>query len=79
MVIKLIKSPESLYKFEEQKAKKENEAKFKLWFRLNYLYDLNVYVVMNVCMEKDLNRLEIVSVHKVKRKIQEKIENAGKD
>lgn len=73
-VISLIIMQRGLYKFQEQKAKNPNERKFKLWFRLNYLYDMNLYIVINAKMkEKGLNRLEIISAHKVKRKIQEKI------
>ena len=79
-ILYLIKSQQGLYKFQEQPAKNKGESKFKLWFRLNYLYDMNIYIVMNVKIkEKGLNRLEIISAHKVKRQIQEKLENANKD
>lgn len=77
IVIKLIKTQKGLYKFEEQKANYPNERKFKLWFRLNYIYDLNTYIVITLKKEKDLNILEIISAHKVKRKIQRKIENGN--
>ena len=71
-IINLIVSQKGLYKFEEQTAKNPNEQKFKLWFKLNYIYDMNIYIV--VIMEKeDLNSLKIISAHKVKRRIQEKI------
>ena len=46
-IIKLILSQKGLYKFEEQNAKNLDELKFKLWFRLNYIYDMNVYIVIN--------------------------------
>lgn len=46
-VIRLIKTQKGLYKFEEQPARKEDESKYKLWFRLNFLYDMNVYIVNN--------------------------------
>ena len=74
-IIFLLTSQKGLYKFEEQKPRNtENELKFKLWFKLNYLYDMNIYIVINKKpMEKDLNIMEIISAHKVKRKIQEKI------
>jgi hypothetical protein len=86
-IISLIKTQKGLYKFEEQSAKKTREFKFKLWFKLNYLYDMNVYIVIQIRLKKthpreeqSLNRLEIISAHKVKRKIQEKIqENANKN
>src|SRR3989344_7280579 len=69
-VISLLNSQKGFYRFEEQKAINENELKFKLWFKLNYLYDMNIYVVMNKKpLEKGLNRLLIISAHKVKRKI----------
>lgn len=71
-VLKLIKTQKGLYKFEEQLAKNKDERKFKLWFRLNYIFDMNVYAVI-ILREKDLNRLEIISAHKVKRKIQKEI------
>lgn len=78
-IISLITSQKGLYKFQEQTARNKNELKFKLWFQLNYLYDMNIYIVMNkIPLEKDLNRLMIISAHKVKRKIQEKIENENK-
>ena len=73
-VISLLTCPDNLYKFEEQIPKNPNELKFKLWFKLNYIFDLNVYIVMKKEPEKGLNSLEIITVHKVKRKIQEKIE-----
>ena len=74
-IMSLIKTQKGLYRFQEQKAKELNEKKFKLWFKLNYLYDMNLYIVINVKMrEKGLNRLEIISAHKVKRKIQEGID-----
>lgn len=73
-VISLIISQEGLYKFQEQKADNPDELKLKLWFKLNYLYDINVYVVINKeHKEKGLNRLEIITAHKVKRKIQKEI------
>jgi len=71
-IVDLIISQKGLYKFEEQSAKNLNEQKFKLWFKLNYLYDMNIYVVI-IIDNKDLNSLKIISAHKVKRKIQEKI------
>ena len=71
-IINLIASQEGLYKFEEQIAKNPNELKFKLWFKLNYIYDMNIYVVI-IINKKDLNTLKIISAHKVRRKIQEKI------
>jgi len=74
-IISLLTSQKGLYKFEEQKPiNAESELKFKLWFKLNYLHDMNVYIVINKKpMEKGLNRMEVISAHKVKRKIQEKI------
>ncbi len=73
-IVNLIRSSEKLYKFEEQTAKNPDESKFKLWFKLNYIYDMNVYTVINKkSREKGLNSLRIISAHKVKRKIQEKI------
>ena len=36
-----------MYKFEEQTAKNPDELKFKLWFKLNYIYDINVYIIKN--------------------------------
>ncbi|MBT4135269.1 hypothetical protein HOD75_00430 [archaeon] len=71
-IVNLIVSQNGLYKFEEQSAKNSNEQKFKLWFKLNYIYDMNIYVVV-IIEKKDLNSLKIISAHKVKRKIQEKI------
>ena len=71
-IINLIASQKGLYKFEEQTAKNPNELKFKLWFKLNYVYDMNTYIVI-IEKKKDLNSLKIISAHKVKRKIQEKI------
>lgn len=74
-IVSLLISQKGFYRFEEQKAINEGELKFKLWFKLNYLYDMNVYVVMNKTpLEKGLNRLMIISAHKVKRKIQENID-----
>ena len=74
-IVSLIISQKDLYKFQEQKAGDSDEVKLKLWFQLNYLYDINVYVVMNKEeKEKGLNRLMIISAHKVKRKIQQEIE-----
>lgn len=79
-IFSLIKTQEGLYKFEEQKAREEGELKFKIWFRLNYIYDMNIYIVINaIIREKGLNRLEIISAHKVKRKIQKQIEDANKN
>ena len=79
-VLYLIKSQKGLYKFQEQPAKNKGESKFKLLFKLNYLYDMNIYLVINLKIkEKGLNRLEIISAHKLKRKIQEQIENANKN
>lgn len=73
-IISLLTSQKGLYKFEEQKAKNEGELKFKLWFKMNYIYDMNIYIVINEKpMEKGLNRMEIISAHKVKIKIQEQI------
>jgi len=71
-IVNLVVSQKGLYKFEEQTAKNQNEQKFKLWFKLNYIYDMNLYVVV-IIGKKDLNSLKIISAHKVKRKIQEKI------
>ena len=73
-LVSLLTTQKGLYKFQEQTAKYLNELKFKLWFKLNYLYDINLYIVMNKeIKEKGLNRLEIISAHKVKRKIQQEI------
>jgi|ETNmetMinimDraft_2_1059921.scaffolds.fasta_scaffold94989_2 hypothetical protein len=73
-IVDLLISQKELYKCEEQKAKKNNELKFKLWFKLNFVYDMNVYIVFNRDeREEGLNKLEIISAHKVKRKIQERI------
>lgn len=73
-IISLITSQKGLYKFQEQTSKNPNELKFKLWFKLNYLYDMNVYIIMNKELkEKGLNSFKIISAHKVKRKIQEQI------
>jgi len=73
-IISLLTSQKGLYKFEEQKARNDNELKFKLWFKINYIYDMNIYIVINEkLLEKGLNRLRIISAHKVKRKIQEQI------
>src|SRR3989344_7588303 len=72
-ILNLIKTQNGLYKFEEQKAKNEDEQKFKLWFRLNYIFDMNVYVVVIFKKEKSLNILEIISAHKVKRRIQKEM------
>ena len=67
------------YYFKEQKAKNRGELKFKLWFKLNWMYDMNVYVVMNKeKKKKGLNRLKIVSAHKVRRRIQEEINKNGR-
>ena len=71
-IINLITSQKGLYKFEEQTAKNPNELKFKLWFELNYVYDMNAYIVI-IEKKKGLNSLKIISAHKVKRRIQEKI------
>lgn len=74
-IVSLLISQKGLYKFEEQKAMNDGELKFKLWFKLNYLYDMNIYIVINKKpLEKGLNRLMIISAHKVKRKIQERID-----
>lgn len=73
-IIELIKTQKGLYKFEEQLAKNKGESKYKLWFNLNYLFDMNVYIVITIFENKSLNRLEIISAHKVKRKIQGEIE-----
>lgn len=74
-IISLITSQKDLYKIQEQEAKNPDELKFKLWFKLNYIYDMNVYIVINKDIrEKGLNSLKIISAHKVKRKIQEQIE-----
>lgn len=35
-IVSLVTSQKELYKLQEQKAKKPNELKFKLWFKLNY-------------------------------------------
>jgi hypothetical protein len=72
-LLNLIKTQRGLYKFEEQKARNEDEQKFKIWFRLNYLFDMNIYVVLIFKKEKSLNMLEIISAHKVKRRIQKEI------
>ena len=74
-IVSLLTSQNGLYKFEEQKPKDiENELKLKLWFKLNYLYDMNIYIVINKKpVEKSLNRMYIISAHKVKRNIQDKI------
>jgi len=74
-IVSLLTSQKGLYKFQEQVAKNIDELKFKLWFELNYIYDMNVYIVINKeRKEKGLNSLKIISAHKVKRKIQKKIE-----
>jgi len=74
-IVSLITSQKGLYKFQEQPAKNPNELKFKLWFKLNYIFDMNVYIVINKePRKKGLNSLEIISAHKVKRKIQQQIE-----
>ena len=70
-VIFLIKNQKELYKFQEQRARNPQEKKFKLWFKLNYLYDMNIYIIINE--EKGLNRLMVISAHKVKRRIQQQI------
>lgn len=73
-IVKLIISQEGLYKFQEQKARNLGELKFKLWFQLNYLYDMNVYIVINKDeREKGLNTLKIISAHKLKRDIQRRL------
>ena len=74
-VIFLLTSQEGLYRFEEQKPKNpENEIKLKLWFKLKYLHDMNIYIVINKKpREKGLNRMIVISAHKVKRKVQERI------
>ncbi len=78
-IISLIVSQKGLYKILEQIAKNADELKFKLWFKLNYVYDMNVYIVINKStLEKSLNRLMIISAHKVKRRIQKEIENENK-
>jgi hypothetical protein len=41
-VIQLIKNQKGLYKVEEQTARKKGERKFKLWFRLNYVFDTSM-------------------------------------
>jgi len=77
-IVSSIISQKGLYKFQEQKAREPDELKFKLWFRLNYIYDINVYIVINKePKEKGLNRLEIISAHKVKRDIQKYIRKNG--
>ena len=78
-IISLIISQKELYKIQEQTAQNTDELKFKLWFQLNYLYDMNVYIVINKFLEKGLNRLMIISAHKVKRKIQRQIEDENKN
>ena len=78
-IISLIVSQKGLYKIQEQTAKNTDELKFKLWFQLNYLYDMNVYIIINkIPLEKSLNRLMIISAHKVKRRIQRQIEDEKK-
>lgn len=72
-VLRLIKTQKGLYKFEMQKGRNPKEEKFKLWFRLNYVFDMNIYIVIILNKEKGLNRLEIISAHKVRRKIQREI------
>ena len=74
-IVSLLISQKGLYKFQEQPAKNIDELKFKLWFELNYIYDMNVYIVINKeHKEKGLNNLKIISAHKVKRTIQKQIE-----
>lgn len=74
-IVSLVTSQKGLYKFQEQVAKSIDELKFKLWFELNYIYDMNVYIVINKeHKEKGLNSLKIISAHKIKRKIQKQIE-----
>ncbi len=74
-IVSLLTTLKGLYKSQEQEAKNLDELKFKLWFELNYLYDMNIYIVINKeHKEKGLNSLRIISAHKVKRKIQKQIE-----
>ena len=74
-IISLITSQKGMYKFQEQPAKNSDELKLKLWFKLNYIFDMNVYIVINKEQrEKGLNSLKVISAHKVKRKIQQQIE-----
>ena len=78
-IMSLIMGQKGFYYFKEQKAKNRGELKFKLWFKLNWMYDMNVYVVMNKeKKKKGLNRLKIVSAHKVRRRIQEEINKNGR-
>lgn len=41
-IVSLIISQKDLYKFQEQEAKNPDEIKLKLWFKLNYLFDIIV-------------------------------------
>lgn len=73
-IIELLTTQKGLYKFEEQKAKNPDEIKVKLWFDLNYLLDMNVYVYFNrEEKKKGLNILKIISAHKVRKNIQRKL------
>ncbi|MEA3329464.1 MAG: hypothetical protein U9Q06_01855 [Nanoarchaeota archaeon] len=49
----LLITQNGLYKFQEQLAKYPNELKFKLWFKLNYIFDMNIYIVIN----KEINSI----------------------
>ncbi|MBI5148413.1 hypothetical protein HZA33_01920 [Candidatus Pacearchaeota archaeon] len=74
-IISLLTSQDKLYRFQEQPSKSQDELKFKLWFKLNYIFDINIYIVMNKTeKEKGLNSLKIITAHKVKKDIQNKIE-----
>ena len=41
-IVSLLLSLEGLYRFQEQPAKNPDEIKLKLWFKLNYIYDMNI-------------------------------------
>ncbi len=73
-ILDLLTSQKGLYRVEEQKAMNDNEIKCKLWFKLNDFYDMNVYTALKKeIKEESLNSLVIISAHKVKRKIQDKL------
>jgi len=74
LIIKYLTSNEGPYKFEEQEPLFPDELKFKLWFKLNYLLDLILYISFNRNIkEKGLNKLNIISTHKVRRDIQKRL------
>ncbi len=74
LLVQHITNPKALYRIEEQDANCLNERKFKLWFRLNYDLDLNIYISIPKSLNKD-STLNIISAHKVKRKLQKTLPN----